>query len=266
MYKDLEGKVSIVTGASQGIGRAIAIRFGQEKMKVVVNYVHDKNQADRVVDEIIMAGGDAMAVYADVRKEEDIKELVNTAIQSYGSFDVMVNNAGIQNPSSSHELSLEDWNKVIEVNLTGTFIGCREAIHSMLEQQIKGSIINISSVHQQIPKPYFAHYAASKGGVKLLTESLALEYAAQGIRINAIAPGAILTSMNDTLVADPKQKDELLSLIPMHEIGDPEQIAAAAAWLVSKEASYITGTTLYVDGGLTLYPAFQPGRGISKPY
>jgi len=252
MFSDLQGKVAIVTGASKGIGRAIALRYGQEQMRVVVNYNRELDAALSVVSEIEHAGGDAIAVQADVSGEADVQRLIQTAFDAYGSLHVMVNNAGIQSTFPSHKLTLEEWNNIVAVNLTGTFLGCREAIKCMLEHRIAGSVINISSVHQKIPKPQHAHYAASKGGTKLLTETLALEYAAQGIRINTIAPGAIRTPMNEDILADPSQLQKVVSRIPMGMIGEPEQVAAAAAWLASREAAYVTGVTLFVDGGMTL--------------
>lgn len=173
----------------------------------------------------------------------------------------MINNAGMENEVPSEKLTLEDWNKVIDVNLTGVFLGSRDAIDYMLEHDIKGSIINMSSVHDRIPWPHFAHYAASKGGVKMLTETLALEYAPKGIRVNNISPGAIDTPINAEKFNDPKAKQEVIDLIPMGYIGRPEEIAACAVWLASTESSYVTGMTLYADGGMTKYPGFQAGKG-----
>lgn len=259
MFTDLEGKVAIVTGASKGIGRAIAHRFGQEKMKVIINHSDSIDQANEVVAMVKAAGGEAIAVKADVGKEADVQNLIKQAVQTFGGLDVLVNNAGIQTTCPSHELSLKDWNRVMDVNLTGAFVACRESIKYMLEHNIKGNIINISSVHQKIPKPFHAHYASSKGGLRLLTETLALEYAPQGIRVNTIAPGAIETPMNEDLLSNPRQREDVLSLIPMNSIGEPKQVASAAAWLASEEASYITGITLFIDGGMTLYPFYLKG-------
>lgn len=257
MFLDLEGKVAIVTGASKGIGRGIAVRFGQEKMNVVINYRSGADEAIRVAEEVKAAGGDAIAVQADISKEEEVNRLVTIAVQAFGCVDVLVNNAGIQTACPSHQLSIDEWRKVMDTNLTGAFVGCREVIKYILDHDVKGSIINMSSVHQKIPKPYHVHYASSKGGLKMLTESLALEYAPYGIRINSIAPGAITTTMNEGILSDPGQKDDVLSLIPMNRIGEPKQIASAAAWLASEEASYVTGATLFVDGGMTLYPSYH---------
>ncbi|SDM92072.1 glucose 1-dehydrogenase [Sediminibacillus halophilus] len=255
MYPDLAGKTAIVTGSSKGIGQGIAVRFGREKMNVVVDYHTDPNGAEETVRLIKEHGGNAMAVEADVSREEGMRQLIDAAIQRFGAIQVMVNNAGFSNGCPSHELSLQDWRRVLEVNLTGAFLGSREAIKYMLDHDINGSVINISSVHQQIPKVHNVHYSTTKGGMKMMTETLALEYAGRGIRVNAIAPGTIETPANPTEEKQGKEKEATLEKIPMNKIGKPEQIAAAAAWLVSEEAGYVTGTTLFVDGGMTLYPS-----------
>lgn len=261
VYKELKGKVAIVTGAASGLGKAIAIRFGAEGMKVVVNYLSKEDEATKVVEEIKRSGGEAIAVQADVSKEADVERLITAAHENFGTLNVMMNNAGIQKEIPSHQMTLEDWNNVISVNLSGTFLGSTKAINYMLEHQIKGSIINMSSVHEVVPWPHFVHYASSKGGMKMLTQTLALEYAPYGIRVNNIGPGAINTPINAEKFSDPKTKKDVLSMIPMKEIGDPAQIASIAAFLASDEASYVTGITLFADGGMKLYPAFQAGRG-----
>ncbi|WP_347552761.1 glucose-1-dehydrogenase [Pseudalkalibacillus hwajinpoensis] len=261
MYKELQDKVAIVTGAASGLGKAIALRFGKEGMKVVVNYLSKEKEAAEVVKEIQNSGGEGIAVQADVSKEEDVERLISSAHQEFGTLDVMMNNAGVQKEIPSHEMTLEDWNKVIAVNLSGTFLGSTKAIAYMLDNGIKGSIINMSSVHEIVPWPHFVHYASSKGGMKMLTQTLALEYAPHGIRVNNIGPGAINTPINAEKFSDPKTKEDVLSMIPMKEIGEPEQIASIAAFLASNEASYVTGITLFADGGMKLYPAFQAGRG-----
>ncbi|MCM3771520.1 MULTISPECIES: glucose 1-dehydrogenase [Priestia] len=261
MYKDLEGKVVVITGSSTGLGKAMAIRFATEKAKVVVNYRSKEEEANSVLEEIKKVGGEAIAVKGDVTVESDVINLVQSAIKEFGKLDVMINNAGLENPVSSHEMSLSDWNKVIDTNLTGAFLGSREAIKYFVENDVKGTVINMSSVHEKIPWPLFVHYAASKGGMKLMTETLALEYAPKGIRVNNIGPGAINTPINAEKFADPKQRADVESMIPMGYIGEPEEIAAVAAWLASSEASYVTGITLFADGGMTQYPSFQAGRG-----
>ncbi|MBZ6488788.1 glucose 1-dehydrogenase [Priestia aryabhattai] len=261
MYKDLEGKVVVITGSSTGLGKAMAIRFATEKAKVVVNYRSKEEEANSVLEEIKKVGGEAIAVKGDVTVESDVINLVQSAIKEFGKLDVMINNAGMENPISSHEMPLSDWNKVIDTNLTGAFLGSREAIKYFVENDIKGTVINMSSVHEKIPWPLFVHYAASKGGMKLMTETLALEYAPKGIRVNNIGPGAINTPINAEKFADPEQRADVESMIPMGYIGEPEEIAAVAAWLASSEASYVTGITLFADGGMTQYPSFQAGRG-----
>ncbi|MGG4489302.1 glucose-1-dehydrogenase [Metabacillus idriensis] len=261
MYPSLKGKVAAVTGASSGLGKAIAQRFAAEGAKVVVNYLTEDDKPDLVIEEIKANGGEASKIQGDVSQEHDVKRIVQFAVETYGTLDVMVNNAGIQAEIPTEELTLESWNKVIQTNLTGAFLGSREAVRHMLDHNIKGSIINMSSVHQQIPWPHFAHYAASKGGIKLLTETLALEYASSGIRVNNIAPGAIDTPINAEKFADPEAKKDVIDLIPMGYIGKPEEIAACVVWLASSEASYVTGITLYADGGMTKYPSFQAGKG-----
>ncbi|AJO18929.1 SDR family oxidoreductase [Bacillus paralicheniformis] len=261
MYPSLEGKTVVITGAGTGLGKAMALRFGSEKANVVINYFKEEENPEETVKKIENSGARAIAVQGDVSKEDDVKALIRQAVDSFGSVDVMVNNAGVENEVPSEDLSLEDWNRVISTNLTGMFLGCREAIGYMLDHNIKGSVINMSSVHQQIPWPHFVHYAASKGGAKLLTETLALEYAPKGIRVNAIGPGAIDTPINAEKFADPELKKGVVELIPIGYIGKPEEVAACAAWLASEEASYVTGLTLYVDGGMTKYPGFQAGKG-----
>lgn len=261
MYKDLEGKTVVITGGNSGLGRAMAERFGAEKSNVVINYHSNDDNIDEIIEKIENAGGKASSIQGDVGSEEDVKRIIEHAVHTFGSLDVMVNNAGIENEVPSEQLSLDDWNKVINTNLTGQFLGSREAINYMLENDIKGSIINMSSVHQRIPWPHFVHYAASKGGVKLMTETLALEFAPKGIRVNCIAPGAIDTPINAEKFSDPELEKGVLELIPMGYIGKPEEIAACAVWLASKEASYVTGLTLFADGGMTQYPGFQAGKG-----
>ncbi|MGE8001006.1 glucose 1-dehydrogenase [Lysinibacillus sp. NPDC093190] len=261
MYPDLEGKVVVITGAATGLGKAMGIRFGAEKAKVVINYRSNEADVNAVVEEVKKAGGEAIAVQGDVTVEADVINLVQTAVKQFGTLDVMINNAGIENPVASHEMPLSDWNRVINTNLTGAFLGSREAIKYYVENDIKGTVINMSSVHQVIPWPLFVHYAASKGGIKLMTETLALEYAPKGIRVNNIGPGAINTPINAEKFADPAKRADVESMVPMGYIGKPEEIAAVAVWLASSQASYVTGTTLFADGGMTLYPEFQAGRG-----
>lgn len=261
MYPDLKGKVVVITGGSTGLGKAMAYRFGQEEAKVVINYFKDDPAIKELIAQIKRCGGDAIAIQGDVTIEEDVKHLVQEAVSHFGSLDIMINNAGVENEVPSEDLSLKDWNRVIATNLTGAFLGCREAIDYMLEKNLKGSIINMSSVHEVIPWPHFVHYAASKGGIKLMSETLALEFAPKGIRVNCIGLGAIDTPINAEKFSDPKLKAGVESLIPMGYIGKPEQTASVAAWLSSNEASYVTGITIYADGGMTKFPGFQAGKG-----
>ncbi|CAK8053840.1 glucose-1-dehydrogenase [Eupransor demetentiae] len=261
MFKDLNKKVAVITGGSKGIGNAIALRFAQEQMNVVINYNSDAAGADKAVKEIEANGGEAVAVQADISKEEDNKKLLDAAIKNFGGMDIWVNNAGMETQAPTHEITLESWNKVIDINLTGVFLGAKTALNYWLEKNQAGNIINMSSVHQQIPWPTFASYATAKGGVKMFTETIAMEYAPKNIRVNNIAPGAINTPINAKKFADPKQYATTQSMIPMLKIGDPEDVADAAVWLASDQSKYVTGTTMFVDGGMSLYANFQGGRG-----
>jgi glucose 1-dehydrogenase len=255
MFDDLQGKVFIVTGAAQGIGRGIALRLGKEKCKVVVNFASDSSQgfAEEAVALIKAAGGEAVACQGDVGKVDTAKKLVDTAIAHFGTLHGIVNNAGVQSEYPSECLPIEEWDRVMEINLRGTFLGCQATINYLLKHGICGSIVNVSSVHQQIPKPHYVHYASSKGGLKLMTETLAREYADRGIRINAVAPGAIDTPMNEKLLSDPVIAQEIKGKIPSRQVGKPEQVAAPVVWLLSEESSYVTGTTIFADGGMILY-------------
>lgn len=261
MYTDLKNQVAVITGGSKGIGNAIANRLGQEHMSVVINYNSDEAGAQKVAEEVADNGGQATIVKADVSTENGNQELLRAALDKFGDLDVWVNNAGMEIKSPTHELTLEDWNKVISINETGVFLGAKTALNYFKGKHKKGNIINVSSVHEQIPWPTFASYAAAKGGVKLFTQTIAMEYAKEGIRVNAIGPGAINTPINAKKFADKAQLDQTVSMVPMNRIGKPEEVAAGAAWLASDESSYVTGITLFIDGGMTLYPAFKDGQG-----
>ena len=261
MFDDLRGKTAVVTGSSKGLGAAIAVRLGLEGMNVVTNYRTDEEGARKTVRAIEDAGGAAAAVRADVSKPECVEALMDAALFSFGGVDVWVNNAGVESSAPSHTRSMEEWQRTVDVNLTGVFAGCQYALRHFLDNRKPGSIINLSSVHEVIPWPHFADYAASKAGVGMLTKTLALEYADRGIRVNAIGPGAINTPINAKKLADPEQRAATERLIPMGYVGDPDDVAAAAAWLASQQAKYVTGVTLFVDGGMTLYPGFQYGEG-----
>jgi len=261
----LQDRVAIVTGGSSGIGAGVSASLAAEGAKVVVNYSRSADEADAVVADIKKNGGDAIAVQADVRKEEDVKRLFQTAIDTFGTVHILVNNAGVQKDLPFVDMTLEAWNFVIDINLTGQFLCAREAVKEFLRRGIPeghrcaGNIICMSSVHEVIPWAGHCNYAASKGGVMLLMKSMAQELAPQKIRINSIAPGAIRTPINTDAWDTPEAKAALLKLIPYQRIGEPEDIGKAAVWLASDESDYVTGTTLFVDGGMTLYPEFAHG-------
>ncbi len=259
--KRLIGQTAIVTGAESGIGKAIAIQLAGEGANVVVNYIANTDEAQKVADAAKKAGGEAIIVKADVSKEDQVKDMFSKTIETFGRLDILINNAGIQKDAPIDEMTLEEWQKVIDVNLTGYFLCSREAIKEFKKQEIDenisvaaGKIICISSVHERIPWKGRANYAASKGGIMLLMKSIAVEVAAHKIRVNSIGPGAIKTPINK------ESWGELAQSIPYGRVGDPEDIASAAVWLASDESDYVTGTTLFVDGGMTLYPYLASGN------
>lgn len=258
----LKGKTALVTGGSSGIGKAIASAYGQQGANVVVNYRSGEDEAKEIVDRIKKEGGNAIAVGADVSKEEDVLRLFKETLDCFGTLDILVCNAGIQKDNKISEMSLEEWQKVIDVNLTGYFLCARQGIKEFLRHEgdghkkALGNIIFVSSVHDIIPWPGHVNYAASKGGVLMLMKSVALEVAPQKIRVNAISPGAIKTDINKETWQDEEKAKELLKLIPYQRIGEPEDVANVAIWLASHHSDYVTGTTIYVDGGMTLYPGF----------
>ncbi|PSN19502.1 sugar dehydrogenase [filamentous cyanobacterium CCP5] len=259
----LAGKRVIVTGASSGIGQAIAIRLAAEGCHVAINYRSDLEGAQKTEttaqEKAAHQGYEVKTriIQADVSKEGDILSLVNRVVDAWGGFDVMVCNAGIQMEVPSHELTAADFDKVIGVNLRGAYLCAREAVQHFLQREQPGTIINVSSVHEIIPRPQYISYSISKGGMGNLTRTLALEYARSGIRVNAIAPGATETPINDDWVDDPDKEAAVEKHIPMGRAGTPEEMAAATAFLASDEAAYMTGQTLYIDGGLTLYADFR---------
>ena len=254
----------LITGASSGIGQGIAIAFGQLGANVIVNYYSDEEGANHTLQSIKEGGGDGFIFKGDVSKEEDVISMFSKAVDTYGGIDVVINNAGIQKDSSFASMTLDQWNGVINTNLTGHFLCAREAIKHFEQKsraaatppKSNGNIIFISSVHDIIPWANHVNYASSKGGILMLMKSLALEVAPKKIRVNAISPGAIATDINDEVWGDVEKKKELLKLIPYQRIGEPEDIANVAVWLASDQSDYITGTTIYVDGGMTLYPGF----------
>lgn len=262
--KGLAGKNALITGASSGIGQAIAIRLATEGCNIAINYRKSSEDAEETEEmamqkacgQVEECGMKSLLVQGDVSQEEDIIEMVNTVVEQFGSLDILINNAGIQKECPSHEISTKDFDNVLSVNLRGAFLCARESIKHFLSRN-RGIIINVSSVHEIIPRPFYASYSISKGGMENLTKTLALEYAEHGIRVNAIAPGATITPINQAWVDDPQQKAIVESHIPMGRAGTAEEMAAAAAFLASDEAAYITGQTLFIDGGLTLYADFR---------
>jgi len=262
----LRGQKALVTGANSGIGKAVAIALGQAGADVVVNYVEGDEAADSVVAEIRKSGVMAFAHQADVSSEDEVAAMFARMMQEYGTIDILVSNAGLQRDAAFHEMTLAEWNKVLGVNLTGQFLCAREAVREFLRRGVvasvssaAGKIICMSSVHQEIPWAGHANYAASKGGIKLLMESMAQELAPQRIRVNAIAPGAIRTPINTAAWQTKAAYERLMTLVPYGRIGEPEDIARAAVWLASDQSDYVVGTTLFVDGGMTLYPGFAHG-------
>ena len=262
----LQGQRALVTGANSGIGKAVAIALGDAGAKVVVNYISSEERANDVVETIKSNGSDAMAIRADVSKEDQVQAMVKQMIDAWGSIDIMVANAGVQRDADFTEMSLKDWQFVIDVNLTGQFLCAREAAREFVRRGVvpelsraAGKIICMSSVHEVIPWAGHVNYATSKGGVNMMMQSIAQEMAAKKIRVNSIAPGAIRTPINTAAWSTPEAEAELLELIPYQRIGNPEDIARAAVWLASDESEYVTGTSLFVDGGMTLYPGFREG-------
>jgi glucose 1-dehydrogenase len=266
MDQKLKGQVAIITGASSGIGAGVAKSLATAGAKVVVNHPVDatKAAAEAVLAEIASIGGDGVIYQADVSKEDEVKKMFADVIARFGTVDILINNAGLQRDSPFQEMTLEQWNYVLAVNLTGQFLCAREAVREFLRRGVvpersraAGKIICMSSVHEVIPWAGHANYAASKGGIMMLMKSIAQEFAPSKIRVNSIGPGAIKTPINHAAWATPAAEKKLLELIPYDRVGVVEDIGAAAVWLASDDSDYITGTTLFVDGGMTLYPGFS---------
>jgi glucose 1-dehydrogenase len=264
----IRSKNVLVTGGSSGIGQAIAVRFGREGASVAINYRKGKAEAEATHaqihaaieacgQQIAAAGARHILVEADVAREDEVRAMVETTVRELGGLDILINNAGIQIAADSHELTAEQYDRVLAVNARGAFFAAREAIQHFLAAGKPGVIINVSSVHQIIPKPRFLSYSMSKGAMQNLTQTLALEYAERGIRVNGIGPGATVTPINRAWIDDPDKRAEVESHIPMRRAGTAEEMAAVTVFLCSDEAAYITGQTLFVDGGLTLYPSFR---------
>jgi glucose 1-dehydrogenase len=264
--RPLAGQKTLVTGANSGIGKAVAIAMAEAGAAVVINYVADEDDAHAVVDSITAIGGRAIALHADVSNEAQVADMFNEAIAALGTLDIVVANAGLQRDAPFEELTLQQWNTVINVNLTGQFLCARAAVREFLRRgprpevsRALGKIICMSSVHEVIPWAGHANYAASKGGVMMLMRTIAQELAPHGIRVNGLAPGATRTPINTAAWSTPEAYEALMRLVPYKRIGEPEDIARAAVWLASDDSDYVNGVTLFVDGGLTLYPEFASG-------
>lgn len=262
----LQGQKALVTGANSGIGRAVAVHLAREGADVVVNYVVDEPAAKEVVAEIEACGRRGLAIQADVSDEPQVQAMFQQMLDAFGTIDILVNNAGLQRDAPFDEMTLAQWQKVIDVNLTGQFLCAREAVREFKRRGVvpevscaAGKIISMSSVHEVIPWAGHVNYAASKGGVMLLTKSLAQEVAPHRIRVNSICPGAIRTPINTAAWSTPEAYADLMKLIPYNRIGEPEDIARATAWMASDDADYVQGVSFFVDGGMTLYPGFAEG-------
>jgi glucose 1-dehydrogenase len=262
----LQGQTALVTGANSGIGRAIAISLGKAAANVVVNYVTKPEDAEAVAEEIRSGGQRAMIAQADVGDEAQVQAMFAAAVREFGTVDILVSNAGMERNAPFHEMTAAQWDAVINVNLRGAFLCAREAVREFLRRGVRpevsvaaGKIIFISSVHEVIPWAGHVNYAASKGGLMLLMKSLAQEVAEKRIRVNSIAPGAIRTPINTAAWGTPEAYADLMKLVPYKRIGEVEEVGRAAVWLASDFTDYLIGTTLFIDGGMTLYPGFESG-------
>jgi glucose 1-dehydrogenase len=262
----LKGQKALVTGANSGIGKAVAIALGSAGADVVVNYVRGENAANEVVDAVVKSGSRAVAIQADVSHEDQVQAMFRKMIEEFGTVDILVNNAGLQMDAPFEEMTLAQWNTVIGINLTGQFLCAREAVREFKRRGVAndvsvsaGKIICMSSVHEVIPWAGHANYAASKGGVMLLMKSIAQEVAPYRIRVNSVCPGAIRTPINTSAWNSPEAYIALMRLIPYKRIGEPEDIGRLAVFLASDQADYINGASIFVDGGMTLYPGFSSG-------
>jgi glucose 1-dehydrogenase len=251
-----EGRRALVTGADSGIGQGIAYELAAHGAAVAINHVGDSATADAMVAEIDDGGGRAIAVAMDVSREEDVTRAFRQAREAFGGVDLLVNNAGVETPYALVDMPVEEFERVIAVNLTGSFLCAREAARMMLDEGVRGAIVNITSVHEQIPWKLYSHYCASKGGQKLFGQSIARELAPHGIRVVAVAPGAIETPINRDVLANPQFKGEVLQQISLGRWGTVADVAQVVAWVASDEAEYIVGSTIFVDGGMVLYEGF----------
>jgi len=266
IVKSLQGQKALVTGAATGIGRSIAIALGHAGADVVVNYLRRTEEAEKVAAEVERCGSRALIHRADVSDEAQVLAMFEEARSQFGTLDILVNNAGIQKDAPIDEMTVEQWDTVLAVNLRGQFLCAREAVREFKRRGVRpdiscsaGKIICISSVHDVIPWAGHVNYAASKGGVLLMMKSIAQEVAPYRIRVNSIAPGAIRTPINVNAWKTPEAYNDLMRLIPYRRIGEPVELGRVAVWLASDDSDYITGATIYVDGGMTLYPGFETG-------
>jgi glucose 1-dehydrogenase len=252
----LSGRRALVTGAESGIGQGIAFELAAHGASVAINHLAGSEIADEMVDRITSAGGKALAVQMNVAEEDDVERAFNKAHEAFGGLDLLVNNAGLEKRFDLVDMPLEWWQRVIDVNLTGVFLCSRAAARMMLGAGDKGAIVNITSVHEQIPWKGFSHYCASKGGEKMFTQSIARELAPHGIRVLSIAPGAIATPINKDVLANQEAREAVEAEIPLGRWGEIADVSRAVAWAASDQADYVVGSTLFVDGGMTLYPRF----------
>lgn len=266
VVRHLEGQKALVTGAATGIGKAIAIALGHAGADVVVDYLNRVDDAEAVVAKIERCGSRGLAYQADVTEEDQVLGMFEAMKKEFGTIDILVNNAGIQLDASIDEMTLDQWDRVMSVNLRGQFLCARESVREFKRRGVReeisccaGKIICITSVHDVIPWAGHVNYAASKGGVSLMMKSLAQEVAPYRIRVNAIAPGAIRTPINAPAWSTPEAYEDLMRLIPYKRIGEPEEVGRLAVWLASDDSDYVTGATVYIDGGMTLYPGFETG-------
>lgn len=264
--KKLAGQTALVTGASSGIGEGVAIALGEAGANVIVNYGSNQASANAVVEKIKSFGSNAIAIQADVSKEEQVQAMFQQTIETFGTVDILVNNAGLQQDAKFDEMTLNQWQKVIDINLTGQFLCAREAIREFLRRGpvperslATGKIICMSSVHELIPWAGHVNYAASKGAIKMLMQSLAQEYGDRKIRVNSICPGAIQTPINRAAWETPEALNSLMSLIPYNRIGQPSDIGKLAVFLASDDSDYITGSSMFIDGGMTVFEGFATG-------
>lgn len=263
MLISLKGQVALVTGGSSGLGAASAKGLAEAGAAVVINYNSHAEPAEKLAQQIRDQGGQAIAVGADVSKEDDVEKLFAQTLEAFGRLDILLANSGLQKDAAIADMTLADWNTVIEVNLTGQFLCVRAALRQFAKQEIRpevsralGKVIHMSSVHQLIPWAGHVNYAASKGGIDLLMRSIAQEVGEQRIRVNSIAPGAIRTAINTKATQGDAEK-KLLELIPYGRVGEAEDVANAVVWLASDASDYVHGTTLFIDGGMSLYPEFR---------